>query len=128
VGVPVTRIEPRALLMPPGDPDFLSRDRVLRPGVVRLRGRAWSGWGPIERVEVSTDGGVTWVDAELGPHEHRWAWREFWTEWSATPGDHLLRVRAHDTTGRVQPTEPEWNRGGFTNTADQPVRVVVLDD
>ncbi|MGZ8735946.1 MAG: sulfite oxidase [Nocardioides sp.] len=126
-GVPVTRIEPRALLMPPGDPDFLSRDRVMRPGVVRLRGRAWSGWGPVERVEVSTDGGATWVDAELGPHDHRWAWREFWTEWSATPGEHLLRVRAYDATGRVQPTEPAWNRGGFTNTADQPVRVVVLD-
>jgi DMSO/TMAO reductase YedYZ molybdopterin-dependent catalytic subunit len=126
-GVPVTRIEPRALLMPPGDPDFLSRDRVMRPGAVRLRGRAWSGWGPVERVEVSTDGGATWVDAELGRHDHRWAWREFWTEWSAAPGEHQLRVRAHDATGRVQPTEPAWNRGGFTNTADQPLRVVVLD-
>ncbi|QNN52069.1 sulfite oxidase [Nocardioides mesophilus] len=126
-GVPVTRIEPRALLMPPGDPDFMSRDRVLRPGPVRLRGRAWSGWGGVTRVEVSTDGGATWRDAALGPDEHRWAWREFTLDWEAGPGEHLLRARAHDATGRVQPVEPAWNRGGFTNTADDPVRVVVLD-
>ena len=125
-GVPVTRIEPRALLMPPGDPDFMSRDRILRPGPVLLRGRAWSGWGPVERVEVSTDGGGSWSDAELGPHEHRWAWREFGLDWEAPPGEHLLRVRAHDATGRSQQLDPAWNRGGFTNTADQPVRVVVL--
>ncbi len=125
-GVAVTRIEPRALLMPPGDPDFMSRDRVLRPGPVRLRGRAWSGWGAVDRVEVSTDGGDTWVDAELGPHTHRWAWREFAADWDAQPGEHVLRVRAHDATGRSQRLDPAWNRGGFTNTADQPVRVVVL--
>ncbi len=125
-GVPVTRIEPRALLVPPGDPDFMSRDRVLRPGPVRLRGRAWSGWAAVDRVELSTDGGATWVDAELGPHEHRWAWREFAADWDAAPGEHLLRVRAHDATGRSQALDPPWNRGGFTNTADRPVRVVVL--
>ena len=127
-GVPLTRIEPRALLMPPGDPDYMSRDRVLRPGTVRLLGRAWSGWGPVERVEVSTDGGATWSDADLAPQEHRWAWREFSLAWEAAPGEHLLRARAHDATGRVQPTEPAWSRGGFANSADQPIRVYVLDD
>lgn len=127
-GRPVTRIEPRALLMPPGDPEFMSRDRIMRPGPVRLRGRAWSGWGTVERVEVSTDDGLTWTDAQLGPHEHRWAWREFHLQWQAEPGEHVLRVRAHDATGRVQPGDPSWNLGGFANTGDQPVRVFVLDD
>ena len=126
-GTPVTRIEPRALLMPPGDPDFMSRDRVMRPGRVRLHGRAWSGWAPVERVEVSTDGGTTWSDADLGPQENRWAWRRFDHWWHAEPGEHLLRVRAHDASGRVQADAPSWNRGGFANTDDQPVRVVVLD-
>ena len=77
---------------------------------------------------MSTDGGETWTDAELGPHEHRWAWRGFALTWQAGPGEHLLRARAHDATGRVQPTEAAWNRGGFANTADQPVRVVVLSE
>jgi DMSO/TMAO reductase YedYZ molybdopterin-dependent catalytic subunit len=125
-GEDVTRIEPRALLVPPGDPDFMTRERVLRPGPVRLTGRAWSGWAPVERVEVSTDDGASWRDAELEPHHHRWAWRGFALDWQATPGTHRLRVRAHDASGRVQGSEPRWNRGGFTNNGDQPVTVHVL--
>jgi hypothetical protein len=106
----------------------MTRTRVLRPGRVLLEGRAWSGWGPVERVEVSTDGGATWAEAGLGPAAGRWAWRRFTVDWDATPGRHELRVRAHDATGRVQATEPGWNRGGFTNNGDQPVPCVVLDD
>ena len=65
-GTPVTRIEPRSLMAPPGIPDFLTRRRFLAPGPVRIEGRAWSGWGPIERVEVSTDGGASWQSARAG--------------------------------------------------------------
>ena len=42
-GQPLTRIAPRALVVPPGFPDFMSRRRVLRPGRHVLEGRAWSG-------------------------------------------------------------------------------------
>jgi DMSO/TMAO reductase YedYZ molybdopterin-dependent catalytic subunit len=126
-GEPVTRIEPRALLVPPGFPDFMSRTRVVRPGQVRLEGRAWSGWAPVDRVEVSMDDGATWADAELGADHGRWAWRGFALVWDATRGPHRLRVRAHDQSGRSQPEVPSWNRGGFANNADQPVDVVVLE-
>lgn len=126
-GEPVTRIEPRAVLAPPGFPDFMSRTRVARPGPVRLEGRAWSGWAPVDRVQVSVDDGATWVDAVLGPELGRWAWRGFATVWDAAPGRHVLRVRAHDQGGRSQPDAPAWNRGGFANNADQPVQVVVLE-
>ena len=128
VGVPVTRIEPRALLVPPGFPDFLTRTRVVRPGPVVLEGRAWSGWGSVDRVEVSTDGGASWDDAGLGPQAGRFAWRSFSLTWEATPGKHLLRVRAHDETGRSQGLDPAWNRGGFANNADQVLPCLVLDD
>ena len=53
-GTPLTRIEPRALLVPPGFPDFMSRRRVLRPGRTVIEGRAWSGWAPVTAVEVSS--------------------------------------------------------------------------
>lgn len=125
-GEPVTRIEPRGLLAPPGFPDFLTRTRVLRPGPVQLEGRAWSGWGSVTRVEVSADDGASWAEAELGPEQGTWAWRRFTLPWTAIPGEHRLRVRAHDATGRVQGTEPAWNRGGFTNNADQAVPCLVL--
>ena len=126
-GDPVTRIEPRALLVPPGDPDFLTRERILRPGPLTLVGRAWSGWGSVVAVSVSTDDGDTWTEAEVEPGDHRWAWRRFSLPWTATPGTHVLRARARDDTGREQPLAPRWNLGGFTNNADQPVVVHVLD-
>ncbi|MGW5731604.1 MULTISPECIES: sulfite oxidase [Streptomyces] len=124
-GEPVTRIAPRALLIPPGFPDFMSRARVVRPGPVVLAGRAWSGYGPVTRVEVSTDDGRTWTDAEVtarGPH--RWGWQSWHTRWDATAGRHVLTARASDAEGRTQPLEQPWNRGGFGNNAVQRVAVL----
>ena len=125
VGTPVTRIEPRALLVPPGFPDFASRVRIVHPGRHLLEGRAWSGWGPVTRVEVSADNGSTWWDARVEAPDASHAWQRFVAEWSPAPGGHLLRVRAHDTSGRCQPMTPVWNRGGFSNNADLAIRVVV---
>jgi sulfane dehydrogenase subunit SoxC len=127
-GEPVTRIEPRALLAPPGFPDFMSRIRFVRPGPVTLTGRAWSGWGPVDRVEVTTDGGESWQAATLGADHGRYAWRSFTVEWDARPGRALLSARASDASGRRQPGESRWSRGGFANNAPQVVPVVVLDD
>src|SRR5512133_1002534 len=52
-GEPVTRIRPRALMVPPGYPDFMSRTRFVPAGEHRILGRAWSGLAPVTRVEVS---------------------------------------------------------------------------
>lgn len=125
-GVPVTRIEPRALVVPPGWPDFLSRTRFVRAGEQRLEGRAWSGWGTVERVEVTTDDGASWQEAVLDPPVGRWAWRRWTTTWQARPGRYVVSARATDTTGRTQPGQQPWNRGGFANTLPQRVAVVVL--
>ena len=45
VGEPVSRVLPRSLMVPPGIPDFLTRERTLRAGPCTVRGRAWSGHG-----------------------------------------------------------------------------------
>ncbi|TCN44473.1 molybdenum-dependent oxidoreductase-like protein [Kribbella orskensis] len=124
-GVAVTRIEPRALLIPPGHPDFMSRHRIVAAGTVTLQGRAWSGWAPIERVEVSVDAGVSWQDAKLDAASNDLAWRGFEYDWDARPGEHVLTVRAYDESGRVQPIEAPWNRGGFANNSAQRITVLV---
>ncbi|GAA4932306.1 sulfite oxidase [Streptomyces coeruleoprunus] len=128
-GEPVTRIAPRALLVPPGFPDFMSRTRVVRPGPVRLEGRAWSGRAPLTGVEVSTDGGATWDPAVLDPPDpggdSRWAWRRWHADWTAVPGHHVLAVRATDEEGD-QPSGPLWNRGGFANNRVQRQPVLCL--
>ena len=123
-GTPVTRIEPRSLMVPPGIPDFMTRRRFLPAGRVRLEGRAWSGWGPIERVELSVDGGE-WQGAELGSPAGPAAWAPWSIDWYAEEGDHELRVRATDSTGRTQPDTPPWNVGGYANNAVQRVVVTV---
>src|SRR5579859_596122 len=97
----VERMLPRSLLVPPGIPDFLSRQRHLTAGRVALQGRAWSGQARVERVEVSDDGGATWADAELEPPLGPYAWRGFSFAWDAAPGEHLLCCRAHDAAGNV---------------------------
>ncbi|MEU4528145.1 sulfite oxidase [Micromonospora ureilytica] len=125
-GVPVTRIEPRALVRPPGFPDFMSRRRVLRPGPCTLDGRAWSGHAPVVAVEVTTDGGESWAPAELEPTDAGdFAWRRWRHEWVAAPGRYVLGARATDASGRTQPVEQQWNRGGFANNMVQRIEVVV---
>src|SRR5437764_7491846 len=42
VGEPITRMRPRALMVPPGVPAFMTRRRFLSPGRCLLEGRAWS--------------------------------------------------------------------------------------
>jgi hypothetical protein len=90
-----------------------------------LEGRARTGYGPVERVEVSTDGGTTWAEAELEPPLSPYAWRGWRFLWDARPGDHEVRSRATDAAGNTQPDEAEWNLEGYCNNAVQRVPVTV---
>ncbi|HEV3402521.1 MAG TPA: sulfite oxidase, partial [Acidimicrobiales bacterium] len=127
-GGPVTRMFPRALMVPPGLPDFFTRRRLLPLGTCVLEGRAWSGWAPVTTVEVSADRGVHWTAAQLsgtdiGPH----AWQRWTLAWDPPgPGEVELWCRAADGAGNVQPTEPPWNLDGYANNAVQRVSVTVV--
>jgi hypothetical protein len=80
----------------------------------------------VDRVEVSTDDGATWAPAELEPPVDASAWRRWTFTWRAdTPGRYVVSARASDASGRTQPSEQPWNRGGFSNTSPQRVDVVV---
>jgi sulfane dehydrogenase subunit SoxC len=126
-GIPVDRMRPRALMLPPGIPDFLTRDRVVPLGSCRLEGRAWSGHAPVEAVEASVDGGATWAAAELQEPVGDWAWRGWSFEWEpSAPGGYTLACRARDAAGNEQPDDPEWNLGGYGNNAVQRVAVKVI--
>ncbi|MBI5104133.1 MAG: sulfite oxidase [Solirubrobacterales bacterium] len=125
-GAPVSRMEPRSLMVPPGVPDFMTRERFVAPGPVRLEGRAWSGWAPVEAVEVRAGDGP-WEPAALEPPLGPAAWRRWTFDWTATPGTHVLACRARDATGRVQPDDPPWNVKGYANNAVHRVTVTVRD-
>jgi DMSO/TMAO reductase YedYZ molybdopterin-dependent catalytic subunit len=125
-GEPLTRMGPRALAVPPGVPDFHSRERFLDAGPRVLHGRAWSGWGRVTEVDVSIDAGDTWHAARV---EHDvdspWAWSAWTYEWDATPGRHELCFRARDEAGNAQPLDGEWNVGGYANNGVQRLIVNV---
>jgi DMSO/TMAO reductase YedYZ molybdopterin-dependent catalytic subunit len=125
-GIPLTRIEPRALLVPPGFPDFMSRRRIVRSGMVTIDGRTWSGWAPISVVEVSSDGGDSWQLADLEPAQDTYGWARWSWTWQADPGNYVLSARATDASGRTQPLGQRWSRGGFANNTIQRVPVLVI--
>ncbi len=125
-GIPLMRMMPRSLMVPPGVPEFFTRTRSMSVGECTLAGRAWSGVAEIVAVEVSTDGGATWVAAELDAVPvAAGVWRGWTYRWDAKAGGHELCSRATDAAGNRQPVQPEWNLGGYTNNAVQRVRVEV---
>jgi DMSO/TMAO reductase YedYZ molybdopterin-dependent catalytic subunit len=128
LGEPVTRMLPRSLMVPPGIPDFLPRNRRLGLGTCTLEGRAWSGRGRIVRVEVSTDGGSSWADAELGGDGGDFAWQSWRYRWQVDdPGEYELCCRATDAAKNVQPLATRWNAHGVCNNQVQRITVVVGD-
>jgi DMSO/TMAO reductase YedYZ molybdopterin-dependent catalytic subunit len=122
-GKPVARMRVRALMIPPGLPDFFSRHRFVAPGPVKLSGRAWSGTGLVERVEVAVDG--RWAEAMLASPVGAFGWRNWSFDWEATPGEHELACRATDAAGNEQPLEAPWNYQGMGNNVVQRISVTV---
>jgi DMSO/TMAO reductase YedYZ molybdopterin-dependent catalytic subunit len=122
-GEPVRRMRVRALMIPPGIPDFFSRSRLVDAGQIVLSGRAWSGDWVVERVEVGID--EVWADATLAAPVGRAAWRSWSFDWNATAGEHELACRAADAAGNIQPLDPPWNYQGMGNNVVQRIRVTV---
>jgi DMSO/TMAO reductase YedYZ molybdopterin-dependent catalytic subunit len=122
-GERVSRIRVRALMIPPGIPDFFTRGRVVERGHVRIEGRAWSGDGAVERVEILVDGRAS--DARLDDQVGPFAWRGWSFDWDAQPGEHELACRATDAFGHVQPDTQPWNYQGMGNNLLQRIAVTV---
>ncbi len=82
---------------------------TVRAGAVELRGYAFAGGDrSVTRVEVSTDGGRSWVRADLLDDLGPWAWRHWATTLDLAPGEHQVTVRAG--TPR-RPPSPRTRRG-----------------
>lgn len=117
---PVTLMRVRAVIGRPAD------GAELAPGRVEVAGTAWSGAGPIARVEMSVDDGHSWAEAELGTALSTYAatpWRFLWLP--SSPGKYALVARATDDAGNTQPPGPVWNAYGYGNNVVHRVRVAV---
>lgn len=87
--------------------------RLKRPGLYQITGLAWTGNGKIKAVEVSADGGETWAEAELQQPILDRAFTRFRMPWQWNGQPAILKSRAIDETGYVQPEREEFikNRG-----------------
>lgn len=78
--------------------------RMAGPGLYQVSGLAWSGRGKIAKVEVSANGGKTWVEAELQQPVLSKCFTRFRIPWDWQGNAAVLSSRATDETGYVQPT------------------------
>ena len=97
----------------------------VRKQPLGIRGKAWSGFGNIAKVEVSIDFGTTWSTTELAPAKNRFAWQSFSHQVRfPKAGYYEIWARATDDRGHAQPMVlPGWNPKGYLNNACHRIAV-----
>jgi DMSO/TMAO reductase YedYZ molybdopterin-dependent catalytic subunit len=116
---PVSLMRVRARITDPAPGSVIDQE------VRTVRGKAWSGTGPIVRVDVSLTGEGEWRPAQLEPPGSDFGWQDWSFTWDGIGvGRHTLRARATDAAGNVQPDVPPWNRLGYGNNA---IEVIYVD-
>ena len=115
---PVSRMPVKSVIASPAE------GATVAAGNQVVTGYAWSGYGAVARVEVSTNAGQSWTVATLETAGRR-SWVRFRHEWRAVPGAALLLARATDERGLRQPTTADWNAKGYLMNAIHQVAVTV---
>ncbi|OFV93567.1 MAG: hypothetical protein A3H28_03385 [Acidobacteria bacterium RIFCSPLOWO2_02_FULL_61_28] len=95
-------------------------------GFYEMRGIAWSGGGKVRRVEITTDGGRTWKDAQVQEPVYSKAATRFVFPWTWNGEELMIASRCTDDRGTTQPTlaqmakvwmvEPDWFRKPTSST------------
>ena len=103
--VPVTDLGVKSVIAAPNG--------WAKPGRVRVQGTAWSNSSPVQKVELSVDGGQTWKPAKLGGQRTQYGWRLWQYDWKAAEGKYTLLARATNAAGETQPLSQGWNPSGY---------------
>lgn len=114
------------------------KSEIARPGVYEriepnrvytISGAAWTGETDVTHIEVTTDGGHTWVEAQFVDPVQRYAWRRWQMDWMTPtqPGRYILLARATDAEGHVQPDSHDPHYGSYAINHALPVEVFVED-
>jgi len=120
--VPLTEMQIKAEIAKPAQGEIVPANSN-----VRVHGAAWTSDGEITKVELSTDGGAHWEEANLIGEAIPNAWRLWEFEWR-TPsksGKQTLVARATDSHGRSQPAKRDPDRGTYMINHLLPISVEV---
>lgn len=102
---------------------------VLEAGTTVVRGYALTSAGHVvQSIELSSDGGTTWLPAPIVARQSSWSWCFWEVPLYLRPGTHQLIVRASDCSSYSQPVElsQQWNFKGYLNHAWHRVDVQVV--
>lgn len=92
-------------------------DGTINAGRQLVRGRSWSPFARIAKVEYSLDRGISWKTATIHEPNIARAWARWDFEWEARPGQYGLRARATDEAGNTQPVTVPFNEQGYLYNA-----------
>lgn len=105
---PITAINLHSIFV---EPD--TSERVVAGKPCQVEGLAFNDGSGIQKVELSTDDGKTWLATNLNPELGKYSWRRWKYDWTpAAKGIYHLKVRATDKKGHTQ-AEKQWNRSGY---------------
>jgi DMSO/TMAO reductase YedYZ molybdopterin-dependent catalytic subunit len=108
VNTPITEIVVNSLITDPLD------GANVRMGPIVIGGIAWDGGYGISSVEVSSDGGKTWMATTLGEDLGRFAFRTFTYDLLAkAAGKQTVMARATNKIGQTQTSELIHNPAGY---------------
>jgi DMSO/TMAO reductase YedYZ molybdopterin-dependent catalytic subunit len=98
---------------------------VRRP--FEVKGIAWDGGRGIAKVDVSADGGKSWLPASLGPDLGRFSFRSFSLAVSPTAaGPMVIMARATNGNGQTQTSELIHNPAGYHHNVMQRINVTAI--
>ena len=117
--VPINKMVPRSFIT-----NLQTGAKLPANGQQLVRGIAFGGDTGVNKVELSLDGGKTWMTTKLGKDEGKYSFRR----WDANvkfpkPGPYNLQVRCTNASGVVQPAQPNWNPAGFMRNVIESMQV-----
>jgi DMSO/TMAO reductase YedYZ molybdopterin-dependent catalytic subunit len=94
---------------------------------VEVKGIAWDGGYGMQMVEVSTDGGRTWRNAELGKDYGKFSWRQWSHAFKADKkGVRTVMAKATNRIGGTQAFDLIFNPAGYHNNVVQKIDIQVI--
>lgn len=118
--VAVTTLKVKSIITSP------RHGEIVRLGPFTIRGFAWSGEHALSKVEVSTDGGQMWQEAELLGKVDPNSWSQWHSTYCAsTSGHFVFMARATDVAGNCQPMQSPWNFRGYANNSIHRIAIEV---
>jgi DMSO/TMAO reductase YedYZ molybdopterin-dependent catalytic subunit len=105
----------------------MRREVVKGGSVYRVFGAAWTGDANVSKVEVSADGGKSWLPARLIDKELQFAWRRWELDWQAPQqkGKVTILSRATDSRGNTQPAQHNRDTGSYVIHHTLPIEVEI---